>query len=558
MPLVSLLNNGNIPLRQSGVAIPRTAQLTAGETGLGTVLRGAGQALSDVAKQMREMELQAQRADDARQLVELEGMMNQAQIRQLEFQQQNQEQDEWLPQWEQESKALSDQLGKMKLSPEAQLTAKETVDKFSANGTLRVMGQSYAKAQDRGTDAILNRMATANEDEIPVIINMAKSSGLKTPEFWDAQGIVYAKRASSRQLQGLEQQKLEAIRVGDFVQVSNLNAQIHAMKGFRDDKEYQAEQKRAMEGQLERDILSMVDGSLLETEVVSTTGEQGQNLKRYAGIDFEGARKALESTDILPAQEKQRISAEIDRYQRRWSNTEIAKTLDDLAQGKIKSSADVDLKYSPPAVVAKVKQDIDEAIPPTNEETAAFYLNTRKLIESIDPEMMKEEDPATVSKWVASVAQINQAPTHIRDRLATVLRKQLSDGPDATANATYMRGARDALSDILELKKPEYFTPTSTGKMVLNPKRQAEWLREQSRFLQMENEVEKRLKAIPDPTDKQYLDILNAVMGADMTSARQSEYLEPRASGFEMTPLPGPARRVDGIDASLFPSSLYP
>lgn len=174
--IIPLLNGGNIPLRRSGTIIARTAQLSAGDTGLGRALQSVGGALQDIAEEKR-------KADDARQMLEFEAEMRASQERQTQFQQQNIEEDTWLPQWQAEETALNEKLSKMKVTPTMRLTLQSALGRFRDGSRADIQGAAFGQSKRRALMSFDNSFANAKtEDDVKNTAALLSSSNLVLPE----------------------------------------------------------------------------------------------------------------------------------------------------------------------------------------------------------------------------------------------------------------------------------------------------------------------------------------------------------------------------------------
>lgn len=180
---VPLMNRGEIPLRQSGTMVARTAQLSAGDTGMGRALQGVG-------AQLAEMAVKEQQADDARLMIDFEGEMRKAVDEQSVFQQQVQEQSEWLPAWQKRSSDLQKRMDSLKVSDRTRLALTQTFGQFSDRHTLNIRGQAFEQSQTRARKTVGNRLNQAitdgKADEVGQTIRLARSSNLFLPEDLDA------------------------------------------------------------------------------------------------------------------------------------------------------------------------------------------------------------------------------------------------------------------------------------------------------------------------------------------------------------------------------------
>jgi|GEM_PF-6766904 len=481
-----------------------------------------GKALGNIGEMAMDISEKAKRADDVTKLTEASMAMNNEQMRFAKFQQDNPDEKKWLPEWQKIQTNLEQQFNATELTPEARLQLTNRLSDWSTRGAINVQANAFKQAGVRMDATVELAKQNAIETDDPTIFKQAQEArraagfGLKETDEVEYSQVLDAMK--SKKIDSLKQQRstfIQAANAGDknaWMNLADTNDKLFEL-GALDKENYDLASKQTIQGQLQTDILSQVNGS---------TGK----------VDISTARKMVDQYDILPDGVKEDLRQEIDRYEKQYGNEEILKAMDDLVTGKLTAGAQFDSQYLRPSDVAKVRSDIDSARPPSPEDETEMYLDGMKAIENLDPELIKRNDPEESLEFVKVAAAIRRAPPHVRDRMADSLRGKLSGNADVSANATAMRLARDTLSDILAAKKSDYFD-TKYGKQVINPAKVGGWIKEQARIMSMENDFEKRIKAIPNPTDAQYTETLNSVMGKDVTEARQKAYYTPAASGFE-------------------------
>ena len=481
-----------------------------------------GKAIGDASNVIFDISEKAKRANDVTKLTEASLAMNKAQMDFATFQQEQPDESKWLPKWQELQNGIKSRFDQEALSPDARLQLADRFSSWGTRGTINVQAQAFKQAGQRmdATVELAKRQSVETGD--PTIAKQAfearRAAGFSMKESDEVEYAQVLDAVKSKQIDSLKQQKanyIQAANNGDkaaWVNLAETNDRLFEL-GALDKENYDLATKQAVQGQLQTDILSQVNGS--------------------AGkVDITGARKMVDQYDILPDGVKEDLKKEIDRYEKQYGNEEILKAMDDLASGKLTAGAQFDSQYLRPAAVAEVRDAIDKARPPSPEDETEMYLGGMKAIENLDPELIKRNDPEESLEFVKVAAAIRRAPAHVRDRMADALRGKLSGGADVSANATAMRLARDTLSDILAAKKSDYFE-LKDGKQVIKPAKVGDWIKEQARIMSKENEFERRMKAIPNPTDKQYIETLNAVMGQDVMEARQKSYYKPAESGFE-------------------------
>lgn len=189
------MNRGAIPLQQSGTMVARTAQLTAGDTGMGRALQGIGAQLADMAAKEQE-------ADDARLMIDFEGEMRKAVDEQSVFQQENQEQSEWLPAWQERSTALQKRLDSLRVSDKTRLNLTQSFGQFADRHTLNIRGQAFEQSQARANKGFENRLSQAiidaDAEGVSSTMRLWRASGVAMPEDLDGVELRANERLTSR------------------------------------------------------------------------------------------------------------------------------------------------------------------------------------------------------------------------------------------------------------------------------------------------------------------------------------------------------------------------
>lgn len=500
---------------------------------------GIAKGLADVGAVAMDISEKAKRANDVTNLTNASIEMQKAQLEFATFQQETPDETKWLPKWKEINSRLEGQFSQMPMTPDARAQLQNRLTTWSTNGTIQVQASAFKQTGQRmaSTVELAKKQAidTGDIDLARQALDAEVAAGFKTKEQSDVEFYDVQEAGKAKQIQSMKAQRAEAVRVNDWSQVADLNEKIFELGGM-DKENFDIASRQALEGQLESDILGMVNGA------------DGKP------VNIADAHKMVDQYSILPQETKERLHKQIDDYKKEYANQDILKAMDDLVTGKLTTGAQFESQYLSPSQLAEARASIDKAIPPTPEQETEMYLGTMKAISDLDPEMVKRQDPQESLEFVKVAAAINRSPAHIRNRLADALTAQLSGNQDLSANGVAMRVARETMSDILQSKKASYFTVDRNGKQTLIKGKEADWIKEQARIMRMENEFERRMRGIENPTDKQFQDALQAVFGLDMNAARIDAYQPQPQSGFDV----GPVRRREGIDASLFPAFSYP
>lgn len=134
MAQIPLINAGQAQLVDTGIQVAQTAQLQAGGGAAAW-----GQALQNVGEMGVKFVQQRQKANDAREMIRLEGEMRKLVSDQDAFQQQNKDQEAWAKAWQDRTKDFdTNVLKKARLSNDARLTMVSTFGQFADNRGLAI------------------------------------------------------------------------------------------------------------------------------------------------------------------------------------------------------------------------------------------------------------------------------------------------------------------------------------------------------------------------------------------------------------------------------------
>lgn len=192
------LNGGNIPLKNSGVRVPRTAQLEVDSGSMGRAVSGVGDKLAGIA-------IEAQKANDARVLIESESAMREAQAAQIQFQRENIDETKWEDNWTKLSRGLEKRFGEERLTPDGRLTLEQSFSRFAETRALVIADQAFGQTKARAKMAIDQRFRefvdSGDVEGVRTIKPLMKESNLYTPEeievaSYDAEKAAKATRAN--------------------------------------------------------------------------------------------------------------------------------------------------------------------------------------------------------------------------------------------------------------------------------------------------------------------------------------------------------------------------
>lgn len=157
MARVPLYNNGAVPINQTGVRVPMVAQNVTAGPAVGQALVGLGQLGTHLAGQMVQ-------ANDTRQMMDAQAVMNQHQADQQLFQTKNPDQDTWLPEWQKRVDSTHEYIGGLKLSNGAQQVLNKTVGRWGQLQGTDIEGQAFKQSVGRAKQAVYNTATVAAQD----------------------------------------------------------------------------------------------------------------------------------------------------------------------------------------------------------------------------------------------------------------------------------------------------------------------------------------------------------------------------------------------------------
>lgn len=154
MVRVPLYNGGMAAINETGVRVPAVAQNVTAGPAVGNALVQVGQLGSQMAAQMAQ-------ANDTRQFMEAEGIMQKHAKEQQLFQQQTPDQDQWLPSWEKRQQQMAADFQKMSLTKQGRMTLDRGFNRWSSGQTIDIQGQAFKQSVGRAKMAVLNRATEA-------------------------------------------------------------------------------------------------------------------------------------------------------------------------------------------------------------------------------------------------------------------------------------------------------------------------------------------------------------------------------------------------------------
>jgi hypothetical protein len=521
---------------QTGNQTQQTAQLPA------VTNASIGKALGDVAGVAMDIQEMSRRANDVTNLTTASLRMNEAQKEFATFQQSPEGQDEtqWLPKWKELETKLQSEIGSMPLTPNARAQLTNRFSEWSTNGTINVQAGAFKQTGKRMDATVeLAKRAAIDSGDLTIFEQAQKTrrdAGFGLKEADDVEYLQVKDAAKAKTVDSLRQQRstlIQSANAGDkgaWEQVAEVNDKLFTL-GAIDKENYELASKQTIQGQLVTDIRNKISGN----------GEP---------VDLTLAGKMVDQYDLLSQRDKDDLTTEITQAKRRYGNQDIINAMDGLVTGKITNADQFTSQYLSPFETQKVRDEINAAIPVPPEDVAKSYMQTMGEIEGIDRNMLEDGDFEQTVKFARVAAQVNKAPPHIRNRLADALQGRLS-GNQPSTKQSYVSTARSVLQEILQSEEADFFNSAPNGKRTLKPEKKEEWIKRQTRILNMENEIERDLPDNPTPDQADKI-ILNRLQG-DMTRSRVKNYVTPQASGFQPIPAQGLEPAMPGSGSLAFP-----
>ncbi len=490
---------------------------------IGKAVGQAGAVLFDISEK-------AKRANDVTKLTEASLGMQKAQMDFATFQQKNPNEKDWLPEWQRLTSDMEKQIGQMELTPDARATMTARFGDWSSRGTINVQAQSYQQTGKRMDATVEQAKMLAIETGDLSILQRAqddrRAAGYGLEEVDQVEYMQVAEAAKGKQVGNLRDQIPELIRMGNqgdlnaWMQLKGVNDQLRDL-GALDPANYELAQKQAERGELEGVINARINGA------------------NGLPVDLTRARKITDDSD-LPSGVKSELYTNIDRAKKRYANQDLMNFMDRAARGEVVDGDDFYSQYFSDSENAAARAEINSALPVSPEAEATMYLGSMAMIDNLNPELLKEENPQEVIQFAKLALAIKKSPPHLRNQLSNALEAKMSGKEEKTAAADGARLGREMLKEIVDAEEQSFFTGAGADKK-LDPKKQAEWMKFQQKVFNMEKDIEKRVKGVEDL--KKVNEIVSDVLNDDYVKAKKKVYSPPVNSGFNR-----PEGRVEGID----------
>lgn len=511
-----------IPILQDPQQI-NTGNQTAQTARLPAVTNAAlGEALGNVASVAFDISEKAKRANDVTKLTEASLAMNQAQVEFAAWQQspEGQNEKDWLPKWQELQNGIKSRFDQESLSPDARLQLADRFSSWGTRGTIMVQANAFKQAGQRmdATGQLAKRKAIETGDTAPFkeFLNNRAAAGLSQgPEFDAVEYAQVEDALKSKRISELRDQIPELTRLGyegdreAWVTLKGVNDQIKDLGGLDPDN-YKIAQKQADRGELESLIKERINGT------------------KDLPVDLTRAKKLIDGSD-LPPQTKGELENEIVRAKSRYANQDILNFMNNVVSGAATDGDDFTSQYMEPAELAEARAKINEAIPVSPESEARMYLDTMVMIDGLDPNLVKEQNPAEVIEFAKAALAVKKAPPHLRNRLADALQAKLAGKDEKSAAADGAKLGREMLQTIIKSKEAEFFQGEGADRK-LNPTKVAEWMKFQQKVFNMEREIDQRVKGVED--FNKINEIVSSVVSAEYVKAKKDAHYTPSGSGF--------------------------
>lgn len=493
-----------------------------------------GKALGDVSNVVMDISEKAKRANDVTKLTEASLAMNQAQVDFATFQQENPDESKWLPKWQELQNSIKSRFDQEELTPDARLQLSDRFSSWGTRGTIMVQANAFKKAGERMDATVeLAKNEAVKTGNLSLVTDAQKSraaAGLSQGPEFDALEFARVEDASkAKRSQDLRQEEAELMRLGNE---GKLSAWVDLEQNYNQQKELGA----LTEKEHARGIKQVVAGA--EKAIIQSRINGWEGMP----VDLTEAKRLIRDSKELTPKDRMELQYEADQAGNRYANQDLINFTNRMARGEAVDGNDFTSQYMGEAELASVREKINEAVPTTPEQQAAFYLETRKIIDDFDPAKAKENDFNEMAKVAKAALAIRKSPPHLRDMLSDAMQAKLSGSETKGIVADGEKKARSTLLELLKKTENSFFTGSGESKSIIKGKEKA-WADFQQKVFNMETELSERIKTVKDTENLNK--IIFDVTGSDVSEAVQNSMMAPTQSGF------GPLRINDNEDTNL-------
>lgn len=514
------LQNGNQTLKTAQLPAVTNQSLVKGVDAIAQVSEG--------------IMMKSRRAKDLTAMTSLDLAKSKAQIEFAKFQQENQDEEKWLPKWEETVGVIQSQAGEMSLTPEARQAVTSDLTSWSTRGTITVQAEAFKQAGRNARLAVDTAIQVGDQtgDYGPArkAVRGLRENNLISPEEEENTLVGIDQKETQQGQQLYKAQRAEAIRTDNWTAVKALDDEAERV-GFLKPEERETLNGEVVRGQVTSDLLKVADSN---------------------------PRQALQMAkdSDLPRQDKDYLEREIQNKLVNFERGEMASIADKVATGAIKNGDDVKFEYiTSPAEQEEIKQKIN-ALPPTANELVGSMLDLRGEIADFDSYGFQSGDKASMMKYVDINARIAKLPPSQRDDISKLWEK--AKASQLSVKDTWVSTGEKIINEYYKAEELSLFDKDGFGGRKLKKGKEKEYAELKLKVTRMENDLKKLMPE--DPKDAQAMDVINQVTTGSIIQQRKSSYMPPAKvqSGFAPIPAKGVEPAMPGGGGSIAFPILFP
>lgn len=480
-----------------------------------------GKALGDASNVIFDISEKAKRANDVTKLTEASLAMNKAQMDFATFQQEQPDESKWLPKWQELQSSLQSQFDSAELTPDARLQLSERLSSWGTRGTIMVQANAFKKAGQRMDATVeLAKNEAVRTGNVALYSDAQKARAAagfsQGPEFDALEFAQLQDSVKAKQSQDLRQEESELMRRGNE---GDLNSWVELEQNYNKQKDLGA----LTEKEHARGIKQIVAGA---KESIIRSRIQGWN---GMPVDLTEAKRLIQESEELTPKTKMELEYEASQARNRYANQDLINFANRIVKGEAIDGNDFTSQYMGEAELSEARAKINEAIPVSPESEARMYLDTMVMIDELNPDLVKEQNPAEVVEFAKAALSVKKAPPHLRNRLADALQAKLAGKDEKSAAADGAKLGREMLRTIIKSKEAEFFEGEGADKKI-NPAKAGEWMKFQQKAFNLEQEIDRRVKGVEDT--KKINEIVSSILSADYVKAKKDAFYTPSRSGF--------------------------
>jgi hypothetical protein len=470
-PAAGQLNTGNQTVRTAQIPVQARSATAEGLM-----------AIADTSVKIMKL---AAEADDFKNMTEAGIAMHEEQMKFAQFQQENAGNESvWLGAWEKHVESVKNRIAELPLSPTAREQMTSRLSKWATEGTIQVNSEVFRQKGKNAVQSVKNAetvgLQTGNWGPWKQSVEDLRKRGILSGPQVDALELEGNGSQIAQMTSDYKAQRAEAIRVGDFVSVAQLDADARSLNVITE-KEYGVLQKQNVVGQLVTDI------------------------QRKAEIDPAGAREMLKTFE-LPDVDRRNVEQFIETQDRTKQLGEMKDIADKVANGQIRSGEDVQFSFvKSPAEQQKIRAEID-ALPISQDELALEVIALEQAIDEFDPATYANSNPEDVLKMVGLSARVNRLPDYVKGQIKEKWDNR-RNGISPTTKESYVASGLKVINEMVKSKRDEFFDKDKN----LREAKRLDYARFEMEMTRMANAIK---KVMPEnPTPQQAAEVINAVTG---------------------------------------------